>query len=416
MTEISILHQYRIKAGRLNAWLTALLAFFLLLSTSAVSVLAILILLLWLFEGRITEKMSEIVHNPVALSVLCFLAVLVLGLIWSPDVTAGLDVIKAQWKLAMLPIFLTAVDTRHRRRYVYFFLAGLCVAMLATYLAWFDILHYADVTSTHLTKKNSHIVYNPLLAFGIYLVVHEAVWGQREVVEKVGLYTLAAVMTFNMFITEGRIGQLVFFVLLILLVFQIFQKRKLWAFASVCLIVPTLFVASYTCSPVFEQRVDTACHEIQQFRQNPDTSVGLRLLFWQNTFAIIKRHPVLGIGTGGFAIAYYWHNWELSPWHIATDNPHNQYLLVTATIGIPGLTALLLIFISMFREAWVRKDEWQRIRLAFPLFFLIIMLTESYLKVFETSFLFSLFSAVLYRNQCKENDSRLHLLKKGVER
>jgi len=392
----NILQQYRIKAGEINGWLTALLGFFLILSTSAVSVLAILIFLLWIFEGRFAEKLAKIFHNPVALTVLAFLGVLVLGLIWSPDVPAGLDVIKARWKLALMPVFLTAVDTRHRRRYLYFFLTGLCLAMLATYLAWFDILHYADVTTTHLTKKNSHIVYNPLLAFGIYLVIHEAIWGGRETLERVGLYIFAGVMTFNMFITEGRIGQLVFFVLLILLIFQIFQKRKLRALAAVCLIVPTLFVASYSCSPVFQERVDTACHEVRQFRENPDTSVGLRLLFWQNSWAIIKRHPLLGIGTGGFAIAYYWHNWELSPWHIATDNPHNQYLLVTATVGIPGITAFLLIFITMFREAWVRHDEWQRVRFAFPLFFMVIMFTESYLKVFETAFLFSLFSAVLF--------------------
>ena len=397
MTATTLIQQYRLRAGVINAWLTALLAFFIILSTSAVSVLAILILLLWIFEGNFGEKFSEIIHNPVVLSVLGLLTVLALGLLWSPDVSAGLDVIKARWKLAMLPIFLTSVDTTHRRRYFCFFVAGVCVAMAMTYLAWFDILHYADVTTTHLTKKNSHVVYNPLLAFGIYLVAHEAIWGNRKTGHRVGLSVLAVVMTLNMFITEGRIGQLVFFILLILLIFQVFHQQKIKALFVICLVVPALFAASYYSSPVFRQRVDTACQEVHQFRENPDTSVGLRLLFWQNTCAIIQRHPVLGIGTGGFSIAYYWHNWELSPWHVSTDNPHNQYLLVMATIGIPGLVALLLIFIVMFRKAWTVDDEWHRVRFAFPLFFLTIMLTESYLKVFETAFLFSLFSAVLFK-------------------
>ncbi len=404
MTATTLIQQYRLRAGVINTWLTALLAFFLILSTSAVSVLAILILLLWIFEGSFAEKFSEIIHNPVVLSVLGLLTVLALGLLWSPDVSAGLDVIKARWKLAMLPIFLTSVDTSHRRRYFYFFVAGVCVAMVMTYLAWFDILHYADVTSTHLTKKNSHVVYNPLLAFGIYLVAHEVIWGNRKTGQRVGLSVLAVVMTLNMFITEGRIGQLVFFILLILLIFQVFHRQRIKALFIICLVVPALFAASYYSSSVFRQRVDTACQEVYQFHENPDTSVGLRLLFWQNSCAIIQHYPVLGIGTGGFTSAYFRQNKKMDSLHISTDNPHNQYLLVTATVGIPGFVALLLIFIVMFRQAWSVDDEWRRVRFAFPLFFLTIMLTESYLKVFETAFLFSLFSAVLFKVSVQEKN------------
>jgi len=83
--------------------------------------------------------------------------------------------------------------------------------MFITFLAWFDLIHYSDVTPTHLTRKTFHVVYNPLLAFGIYLVLHEAIWGQRTGGFRFGMFVLAGVMTFNMFITEGRAGQLVFF-------------------------------------------------------------------------------------------------------------------------------------------------------------------------------------------------------------
>lgn len=409
MTLTSLIQQYRVRAGVINTWLTALLAFFLVLSTSAVSVLAVLILLLWIFEGKYAEKFSEIIHTPVALSVLGLLTVLVLGLLWSPDVSAGLDVIKARWKLAMLPIFLTSIDPSHRRRYFYFFVAGVCAAMVMTYLAWFDILHYADVTSTHLTKKNSHVVYNPLLAFAIYLVAHEAIWGKRTIGQRAGLSALALVMTFNMFITEGRIGQLVFFILLILLIFQVFHRQKIKALFIICLVVPALFAAGYSLSPVFRHRVQMAYQEVHQFHENPDTSVGLRLLFWQNSCAIIQHYPVLGIGTGGFASAYFRQNKKMDSFHISTNNPHNQYLLVTATLGIPGLVALLLIFIVMFRQAWSVNDEWCRVRFAFPLFFLTIMFTESYLKVFETAFLFSLFSAVLFKVSVQEKNHCISL-------
>lgn len=407
------LQQLRLRAGRINTWLPALLAFSLPLSTSALSIFAILILLFWLFEGNFTEKIAEIFSNPVVVSVLTFLAVLVIGLLWSPDVGAGFEVLQDRWKIAMLPVFLTVISFKHRPFYINCFLAGLVVAMLITFLAWFDLIHYADVTPTHLTRKTFHVIYNPLLAFGIYLVLHEAIWGQRRGGFRFGMFVLAGVMTFNMFITEGRAGQLVFFVLMALLLFQIFRKNRVKAVLAVFLLLPMIFVAGYGLSPVFKQRVDTVRHEISQFKDNPDTSVGLRLLFWQNSWEIIRQHPWLGVGTGGFEAAYARINSEKSPLSFATDNPHNQYVLVATMVGIPGIVALLLIFGVMFRQASAMRDNLQRVRFAFPLFFLTIMLTESYLKVYETAFFFVLFAAILYK---QKPDRRLQPLRSGEKK
>ena len=399
MSALGTFQQLRSAAAKLNTWLLALLAFALPLSTSALSILALLILLFWLFEGNFTEKFAEIFSNPVAVSVVVFLAVLAIGLLWSPDIRAGLEVLQGRWKLALLPVFLTVLCRERRSLYMNSFVAGLVVAVFITFLAWFDLIHYADVTPTHLTRKTFHVVYNPLLAFGIYLVLHDAIWGHRKGVVRLGLFTLAGLMVFNMFITEGRAGQLVFFVLMALLLIQIFRKNRLKAVLAICLLLPIFFGAGYSLSPVFKQRVDTARQEISGFRDNPDTSVGMRLLFWQNSWEIIRQHPWLGVGTGGFQSAYAQVNREKSPASIATDNPHNQYVLVTVMVGIPGILALLTVFAVMFRQAFVIQDNLQRVRFAFPLFFLTIMLTESYLKVYETGFFFVLLAAVLYKKK-----------------
>jgi len=383
-------------AGRVNVVLLALLAFALPLSTSVVSVLAVLILILWLVEGRFTEKFVEIFNNPVAVSVLLFLFVLVLGLFWSPDVWAGLEVLRHHWMLMLMPVFLTVINRTRRKLYRNFFLAGLITAMLITFLVWFGLIQYSDVTPTHLTRKTFHVVYNPLLALGIYLVLHEAIWGVRQTVYRFTLFTLAGVMTFNMFITEGRTGQLVFFVLMGLLLCQVFGKYRVKAFVAICILLPLTFTVGYTCSPVFKQRVDIACREVRQFRENPNTSVGMRLLFWQNSWEIVQQHPWLGVGTGGFRAAYAEVNREKSPSSVATDNPHNQYVLVMTMLGIPGILALLLIFAVAFQQAAALEDEWKRIRYAFLIFFLVIMFFATYLTVFETGFTFSLFMAILY--------------------
>ena len=69
-----------------------------------------------------------------------------------------------------------------------------------------------------------------------------------------------------------------------------------------------------------------------------------------------------------------------------------------------GITAtdLLGLFVTQFYLALKSGDEWGKLHLAFPLFFLVIMLTESYLLIHETGILFSLFAAVLYKEDRPE--------------
>ena len=78
-----------------------------------------------------------------------------------------------------------------------------------------------------------HVIYNPLLAFAVYLIFHEAIWGEacRNSVLRVFLFLLGGLMTVSMFITEGRTGQAVFLVLMGLLLLQLFaNNRALFAF------------------------------------------------------------------------------------------------------------------------------------------------------------------------------------------
>lgn len=386
-------------AEQINSWLLPLLALSLPVSTSAVTVLACLVLLLWAMSGGYGGKLKEIFRNEVCLAVLAYLALHVVGLLWTVDMAGGLAMLATQWKLLLLPVFLTALPPRLRRRTLYFFLAGLTVTMVTTYLAWLDLYHFGGVTPQHPTRRLFHVVYNPMLAFGCYLALHEALWGSAASWRRAGLAALAAAMAMNMFITEGRAGQLAFFVLLILLIFQYFRKNIGKGLLVVGIAVPLLFAGGYTLSPTFQQRMDAIHHEISIFDRNPNTSIGLRLLFWRNSWEIIRSHPLTGVGTGDFQRAYGWMNMKFSPRMVVTDNPHNQYILVLCQFGLIGLAALLAIFFLQVRAALQSRDDLRRLRLALPVLFLTIMLTESYLIVYETGFFFSLFSAVLFKRE-----------------
>ncbi|GAB4344631.1 MAG: O-antigen ligase family protein [Desulfobulbaceae bacterium] len=384
-------------AGKINGLLMPLLAFALPLSTSAVSVLAVLVTLCWILEGNFKEKAGEIFRNGVCIALLLYLALHVIGLLWSEDFGDGSYLLTKQWKLLLFPVFLTGLRGEDRQKVIYGFLAGLGIMMAATYLAWLDLLHYGGVTPEHPTRKLFHVVYNPMLAFGFYLAMDEALKGGRPLGRRAGWTALALLMVFNMFITEGRTGQLAFFFMVLVLLLQQFRKKIAWGILTAMIVLPMLFAAGYRLSPTFHSRVQEAWKEVAQFNYNPQTSIGYRIHFWKISWRIFSEHPWLGVGTTDFKSFYYLMNREVSPRIQPTDNPHNQYLLVLCQFGIVGLAALLGIFALMIRDGLAIRDSLSRVRQAFPLFFLLIMMAESYLIISETGFLFSLFGAVLYK-------------------
>ena len=397
----------RQRMEQVNHWLLVLLSFCLPLSTSAVTIITFLFLASWAVQGSFREKGRQIAASPVCLAIFCFMGLLLAGLAWSQHLRTGFEVIEQHSKLLLLPIFFTAVRRDNRWPYLWAFVAGVVVIMLSAYLAWFGLLQYADVNSTHLTKKTFHVVYNPMLALAIYLVLHQIIWGGLSRWWRSGLALLAGIMIVNMFITEGRAGQLVFFVLMALLLAQSFRRNFLAAVAMIAVLLPLLALGVYKTSPVFRERVDVAHAEIDQYKANPNTSVGLRLLYWRNSSRIIASHPWAGVGTGDFFSAYARINHLFSRAMPFTDNPHNQYIYILVQLGVLGLAVMLAPFAVQMLEARRTGDGWQRIRLAFPLFFLVIMLTESYLVIYETGMLFALLGAVLYAPDQGRNRQRV---------
>jgi len=382
--------------SRINSWLLILLAFSLPLSTSAITVTAILIMVCWLLEGGFREKWKEIITNPVCIAVFVFFGVMLIGLCWTDSLPDGLEAIRKRWQILLLPIFLTAICWEQRWRYVAAFIAGVAVTMLLIDCARFDLLHYGALASLgHLTIISNHIVFTPMLALASYLLLHQLFWRGIKGAQRWAIMALVVLIILNIFITLGRSGQVAFFMLMVLLLLQYFRRNVLKAALLALVLLPLVFTAAYRLSPIFQERVDLAQQQIMTFEKNPDTPVGLRLLFWKNSWEIIRHSPWFGVGTGDFNSAYSRINLQASPHIPSTDNPHNQYIFITVQLGLLGLLSLLGLFGAQFYQAWRIRDGWQRIRLAFPLFFLVIMMTDSYLNTHSSGFLFSLFSAVL---------------------
>ncbi len=388
---------FRQKVSEIASPLLIVFAFALPLSTSAGSILAILLILCWFITGGLKEKITEILHNPVTIAVLVYVLLHIIGLLWTDDLKWGLEILRKQWKLLLFPIFLSIARKEHSNYYMAAFTAAIFLKASKAYLVWLGFITLPP-SSIFTTVGTSHVSYNPMLALVCYIILQSLLFNTgSKAAHKWLLATLLLFFSFNMFITAGRTGQITFFILLGVALFQYFYNVSKTKLIIGLILLPVLVVGIYQTSPTFKSRADTALAEMKNHKLCEITSVGLRVWFTKNTLLMIKDNLFTGVGTGDYPTEYSKINKRESPNLPDTVNPHNQYLLSTSLFGLLGFSSLISIFISQLIMALTTRDSMTPMRQAFPVFFLAIMLGESYLLSHGTGMLFSLFSAFLYR-------------------
>jgi O-antigen ligase len=168
---------------------------------------------------------------------------------------------------------------------------------------------------------------------------------------------------------------------------------------AVILLMAVAVSGAYTLSSRLQGRVDLAISELRAWQPGvrSDTSVGDRMEFYYNTFQIIRQHPVIGIGTGGFHAAYEQQVQGKDLWVV--NNPHNEYLLITVQTGLIGLFLLLYLLYTLWRKAPLldspfRQDAARGLVLAM----MVNSLFNSLLLDHEPGLLFALLVATFFAN------------------
>ena len=374
--------------------------FFLPLTVSANNLAIWTAVILWLVTGNYREKIKKIKENNLAKASIAFFCIHLLALIWTEDISWGLEITRKMLPfLFVLPIFLTLVKKENFKFYVASFLLAISISEGISYLIWFEIIDpFKYASQNNPTALMSHISYNPFLAFAIYLVLNRLLSKEKISQFERAIYTFFTLtMTVNMFITGGRAGQVMFFAAIFILAFQNFRNSQVKATIISLLLIISITSLAYTTSPLFKNRVDSAVENIVDYKTNRDTSVGQRITFFVNSYEIFKSSPIIGIGTGDFPTEYQKVNQENSPDVRTTVQPHNMYMLVLTQLGLIGLISLLWIFYTQYKIAISTPNKIiGNIGIALPLFFLIIMWSDSYLLGHYTSNLFILFSSIIY--------------------
>jgi len=388
--------------NKVYQYLLIILAFLMPLTVFGANLIIVIICVLWLFSGDYASKLNQIISNKFILASIVFFFLHVIGLLWTEDLSWGVHIVHKMWYfLLLLPVLFTIVRREHIKFYISAFLLAITVTEIASYLVWFEIIGpFKNATVLNPTPFMSHISYNPILAFAIYLVLHEIFFNQKITNLVFSWYSFFAIsMSINMFITGGRAGQAMYFVMLAIIVFQFFNNQKIKSLLLISVLIPGIFFTAYITSDLFQQRVDEVGIDIISYSNNKYTSVGQRVTYAINSWEVIKKNPIIGIGTGDFPMEYKKINQINTPELPNATNPHNMYTLVVMQLGVLGLISMLSIFYYQIKLSFNSSSRFIRdVGVTLPLLFLVIMWSDSYLLGHYTTLMFVFFSSFLYKD------------------
>ena len=383
-------------------FLLIILAFLMPLTVFGGNLIIVIICVLWLFSGNYKSKFDQIINNKLMLASIVFFCIHLVGLLWTEDLIWGLDIVHKMWYfIGLFPILYTIVRKDYISHYISAFLLAISITEVCSYLVWFEVIEpFKNATISNPTPFMSHISYNPILAFAIYFVLHEIFFNKKITNLVFSLYSFFAIsMTINMFITGGRAGQVMFFAMIAIIIFQFFNTQKIKALFLISFLIPGIFFTAYTTSDLFQERVDAAVKNSLFYSENKASSVGLRITFALNSWEAIKKNPIIGVGTGDFPIEYKKINKINTPGLPNTTNPHNMYVLVAMELGALGVISMLSIFYYQIKLSFNSSNKFIRdFGITLPLLFLVIMCSDSYLLGHYTTLMFVFFSSFLYKD------------------
>ncbi len=323
-------------------------------STAATVVIEILILVMILGFSSLRYRLFATLKQPMVAMALVLFAMVGLGSTHSvAPLSESLDMWGSWRKYLLLPIAAALYDDpRWKQRFALIFVALMTFAAslaLTGHLFNFTIYHRFPVGIVVDNHSTQGIFFSVAVFTCMALIKFPSeIPGPPQ-----WLLGLASViMTVGIFLTPGRSGYLAFMIYGMALVFWGYQGKKRW---FLMLVVPSVILMGVMSFPVAKERTLKGLREIQTHDQyrGQTTAMGIRILWWKNTLAMLKKmeHPIIGYGTSGFELAYAKQVADQEIWQsMPTTDPHNQYLKIWVEHGFLGLIVFLIFIVSFFRQ------------------------------------------------------------------
>jgi O-antigen ligase len=298
-----------------------------------------------LFVPEIRKKYRDIRHDPLCLASILLVALAIPSVLMSENRHRAMKDWKSYW--IILVYFLVAYNltsARLRRALFWTLFASTTLSCLVAFVQYRGGLHFLFIHIAEKRYRPSSTLYTMTFAGILYqlITVHFAVALEKRASRRrfallgsgVLVQTLALLFTLTRGAWMALIGGLFSVPALV-------RRRALFA-AGVALVVLAAVFASQNAT--LRNRAETV---LGTARATHDKNISTRLVLWDISWEIFKKHPLLGVGMGDYSTEA---EKLLAARRVTTTvDSHNIYLQVIATRGLVGFIPFIFFWIALFR-------------------------------------------------------------------
>ncbi len=345
------------------AFLSLLLAIFSIhLPTMFMDVALILLFVSWAFSGDYTSKFNRVTSNIGAVSAI--LLFVIFGLSIFCAVVPFHESVSGWFKyhgLLFIPIVVSMLQKKSERdlAVLAYILGALTVALLS-YGKWLglvpiDFVRHDAGPANFIVFRHS-ISQSIFIVFAIYLMMMKAK-SSHGFTRALWIAAYSLSLGDIIFLVDSRSAQIAMVLMTTFFLYTHWKKtyiKYIAAFAFLGILTTYAFSPHMRLMDI-ESEIKTAQTE------HRITSSGQRLELWRNTWTLIKRHPILGGGTGSFVQEY---STFVPKERIVTvpdyKNVHNQYLLTLQEVGLAGLIFFITFFFYQWKAATMIRGDFEK--------------------------------------------------------
>jgi O-antigen ligase len=393
------------RAHSIACVLAIAIAISLMFSPPVANLAEFLLLLLMLTSGEMRRRLLVAWEQPLFKAAIAFWLIIGLGITYSIAPLAGSLSMWGGWrKLLFLPIALALFDDpKWKLRLVLSLIGATTITAVASFVAWHFNVTPIEAEPGVLVRNHSTqgMIFGVAAFSAAALALHGTLRWQM----------IAAVMLLMgnvALVTPGRSGYAVLLVCGASFAVWWLATRgmNIWNFGISALLLAAI-ASLLVLAPTSRQRINQAWQEMTHYRQEKqETSMGIRVVFWENTLQLLKERPILGYGTGSFGTAYR----SLVAGRTGlegtiTGDPHDQYMKIMAEHGLVGFATFMSLFFAAFKQR--PTTPWRLLGLSVLAAWSATSLFNSHFSTFsEGTFLYVWLGAMLAREKPARGEHR----------
>jgi O-antigen ligase len=391
---------HRINFEKTYSYILPAFAFMLPLSRATNSLFVGMLILLLILQGNYRSHIDRLKHSSFALSILLFIALTLLSLLWTDNLKEGLNtkLLYIQW----FAIFAIALNVKKDQIYkiISAFILGMVVSEILSYGMFFELWTIKGHGKAYPSPFMMHIDYSIFLAFTAVILLNRLLSKRYTPKEKWIILFFFLTISGNLFINEGRTGQLAFVAGIFATVF-IHYRVTFKSILGALLLIAIIFSSAYHISDKFQARVQAAQNDIHKITEGQlNSSLGIRYAMYSVARDIFEEHPLIGVGVGDYKDAAkeaLYKNDHGFAKEVVDFIPkyhfHSQYLNTLVQGGIIGLFLLLMVFYH-FATLSISDPELKELSILIVILFMVGFLPEPLLMKQFTNTLFILFAGL----------------------